>query len=89
MTIKKYEELIYKVAEKLINNINSFEDELITLSQIEGVDIEEIKQREPIQIAKALVEEGIVDYRLIIECLKYWKLNVDLLLIMSYKYIYC
>ena len=64
MKNKKYEELIYKVAEKLINNINSFEDELITLSQIEGVDIEEIKQREPIQIAKALVEEGIVDIRM-------------------------
>ena len=64
MKNKKYEELIYKVAEKLINNINSFEDELITLSQIEGVDIEEIKQREPIQIAKALVEEGIVDFRM-------------------------
>ena len=62
--VEKHDELIYKVAEKLKNNINSFEDELITLSQVEGVDVEEIKQREPIKIAKALVEEGIVDFRM-------------------------
>ena len=60
----EYEELIYKVAEKLKNNINSFDNELISLSQIEGLDIKEIKQREIIHIAKALVEEGIVDFRM-------------------------
>ena len=67
MNERKYQngqELIYKVAEMLKNNINSFDEELITLSQIDGVDIEEIKQREPIQIAKALVEERIVDFRM-------------------------
>lgn len=76
--IEKHEELIYKVAEKLKNNINSFEDELITLSQIEGVDIEEIKQREPIQIAKALVEEGIVDFRMFENIEKHDTLNPKL-----------
>ena len=58
------EELIYKIAEMLKNNINCLEDELIILSQLDGSDIEEIKQRKPFQIAKALVEEGIVDFRM-------------------------
>ena len=76
--IEKHDELIYKVAEKLKNNINSFEDELITLSQIEGVDVEEIKQREPMQIAKALVEEGIVDFRMFEDIEKHDTLNPKL-----------
>lgn len=76
--IEKHDELIYKVAEKLKNNINSFEDELITLSQVEGVDVEEIKQREPIKIAKALVEEGIVDFRMFEDIEKHDTLNPKL-----------
>lgn len=84
-SIEKHDELIYKVAEKLKTNINSFEDELITLSQIEGVDVEEIKQREPMQIAKALVEEGIVDFRMLEDIEKEYYYNYDVLCDIYYK----
>ena len=62
--LTQYDELTYKVADMLKNNINNFEDELTTLSQIDGVDVKEIKQREPMRLAKALVESGIVDSRM-------------------------
>ena len=58
------EELIYKVKDILSKDVKQLSDELETLSQIEGTDVEEIKQREPMRIAKALVEEGIVDSKM-------------------------
>lgn len=54
------EELIYKVADELDKRFDYYEDALIGLAEIEGVDLEDIKERSHMQLAKTLVEEGII-----------------------------
>lgn len=54
------EDLVYKVFDKLKNDINSFDIEMETLSQIDGDSIDEIKKRDPMRIAKSLVDSGII-----------------------------
>lgn len=54
------EELIYKVADELDKRIDYYEDFLISLSLIDGVDLEDVKERDIFRLARELVEEGII-----------------------------